>query len=90
MDSTGTRASSRRWPAHWAAAGYVVAVPRFPVSSDDFAVLDPAVFDARIADLPEQAVDVAFVVEVDAGSGRARRVASISIGSASTGCPLDR
>ena len=40
---------------HWAAAGYVVAVPRFPVSSDDFAVLDPAVFDARIADLPEQA-----------------------------------
>ena len=49
--------------AHWADAGYVVAVPRFPVSSDDFAVLDPDLFDARIADLPAQADDVAFVVD---------------------------
>jgi predicted dienelactone hydrolase len=48
---------------HWAEAGYVVAVPRFPVSSDDFPELDPIVFDARIADLPEQAVDVSFVID---------------------------
>ena len=77
---------------HWAAAGYVVAVPRFPVSSDDFAVLDPAVFDARIADLPEQAIDVTFVVEAvrKAAWVASWRVASISIDSASTGCPSDR
>jgi predicted dienelactone hydrolase len=48
---------------HWAEAGYVVAVPRFPVSSDDFAVLDPDVFDARITDLSEQATDVAFLID---------------------------
>ncbi len=47
----------------WAEAGYVVAVPRFPVSSDDFPVLDPDVFDSRIADLPEQATDVAFLID---------------------------
>lgn len=48
---------------HWADAGYVVAVPRFPVSRDDFPVLDPAFFDARIADLPAQAIDVTFVID---------------------------
>ena len=48
---------------HWADAGYVVAVPRFPVSSDEFPVLDPSAFDARIADLPEQADDVTFVID---------------------------
>jgi predicted dienelactone hydrolase len=48
---------------YWAEAGYVVAVPRFPVSSDDFAVRDPDVFDARIADLAEQATDVAFLID---------------------------
>jgi dienelactone hydrolase len=47
---------------HWAQAGYVVAVPRFPVSSDEFPVLDPAEFNARVADLPAQADDVTFVI----------------------------
>jgi dienelactone hydrolase len=47
----------------WAEAGYVVAVPRFPVSSDEFPELDSIAFDARIADLPEQAVDVSFVID---------------------------
>jgi predicted dienelactone hydrolase len=51
-----------RLATHWAEAGYVVAVPRFPVSSDEFAVLDPDVYKVRIADLPEQATDVAFVI----------------------------
>ena len=44
---------------HWAEAGYVVAVPRFPVSNDEFPVLDPDRSNARIADLPHQADDVA-------------------------------
>ena len=48
---------------HWAEAGYVVAVPRFPVSSDEFPVIDPAEFNARIADLPGQAGDVIFVID---------------------------
>jgi dienelactone hydrolase len=48
---------------YWAEAGYVVAVPRFPVSSDEFAVIDPAEFNARIADLPGQAGDVIFVID---------------------------
>ena len=47
---------------HWAEAGYVVAVPRFPVSNDEFPALDPALFNARVADLPEQADDVTFVI----------------------------
>jgi predicted dienelactone hydrolase len=54
---------------HWAEAGYVVAVPRFPVSSDEFPELDPDVSNARIADLPAQADDVTFVIaEVTAAS----------------------
>jgi dienelactone hydrolase len=47
---------------HWAEAGYVVAVPRFPVSNDEFPVRDPVEFDARVADLPGQADDVTFVI----------------------------
>ena len=91
MDSTVTRASFTTLAgALGGEAGYVVAVPRFPVSSDDFAVLDPAVFDARIADLPEQAVDVAFVVDRVAPMVDARGSRRSSIGSASTGCRLDR
>ena len=55
---------------HWAESGYVVAVPRFPVSNDEFFVLDPVVFNARVADLPEQATDVTFVVgELIAATG---------------------
>jgi dienelactone hydrolase len=48
---------------HWAAAGYVVAVPRFPVTNDEFAVTDPGVFGERVADMPEQARDVSFVID---------------------------
>ena len=47
---------------HWAEAGYVVAVPRFPVTNDEFTVLDPCERGARLADLPEQADDVTFVI----------------------------
>jgi dienelactone hydrolase len=47
---------------YWAAAGYAVAVPRFPVSSDEFPDLDPALFHARVGDVGEQAGDVAFVI----------------------------
>jgi dienelactone hydrolase len=47
---------------YWAGAGYVVAVPRFPVSNDEFPERDPALSNARIADLAEQAGDVVFVV----------------------------
>ena len=55
---------------HWAEAGYAVAVPRFPVSSDQFPVLDPDAFGERIADLPAQADDVTFVVgEIAATTG---------------------
>lgn len=48
----------------WANAGYVVAVPRFPVSNDGFiAVAGGAFFPERVADLDEQAVDVSFVID---------------------------
>jgi len=47
---------------HWAAGGYAVAVPRFPVSSDEFPTLDPQAFNERVADLPGQAEDVRFLV----------------------------
>jgi dienelactone hydrolase len=46
----------------WAAAGYVVGVPRFPVTNDEFPERDPALYTARVADLGAQAGDVAFVV----------------------------
>jgi dienelactone hydrolase len=65
---------------HWAEAGYVVAVPRFPVSNDEFSVVDPACFDERIADLPDQADDVSFVIGAlaatneDQGSELAARI----------------
>ncbi len=41
---------------HWADAGFVVAVPKFPLSNQE--LLDP-----WFGDVPEQAGDVAFVVE---------------------------
>lgn len=41
---------------HWSDAGYVVAVPKFPLSNHE--VIDPS-----IGDVPEQAADVAFVVD---------------------------
>jgi dienelactone hydrolase len=47
----------------WAEAGYVVAVPRFPVTNDEFPERDPAFDNARIADLATQADDVVFVVD---------------------------
>jgi dienelactone hydrolase len=47
---------------HWAEGGYVVGIPRFPVTNDEFPVSDPAFDNARIADLAAQADDVAFVV----------------------------
>jgi dienelactone hydrolase len=48
---------------YWAAAGYAVAVPRFPVSSDEFPDLDPELFEARLGDLEGQAADLRFVVD---------------------------
>jgi predicted dienelactone hydrolase len=48
---------------YWAEAGYVVAVPRFPVTNDEFPERDPAFDNARIADLAAQADDVVFVVD---------------------------
>jgi dienelactone hydrolase len=48
---------------YWANAGYVVAVPRFPVTHDEFAVTDSSAFGDRIADLPEQARDVTFIID---------------------------
>jgi dienelactone hydrolase len=48
---------------HWADAGYVVAVPRFPVTNDEFPEIDPAFDNARIADLAAQADDVVFVID---------------------------
>lgn len=48
---------------YWADAGYVVAVPRFPVTNDEFPEIDPAFDNARIADLAAQADDVVFVIE---------------------------
>jgi dienelactone hydrolase len=56
---------------HWAEAGYVVAVPRFPVSNDEFPERDPDVRDARLADLGQQAGDVAFVVAEVRAAGEA-------------------
>ena len=47
---------------HWAEAGFAVAVPRFPVSSDEFVDCDPDVLHGRLADVAGQAGDVAFVV----------------------------
>ena len=47
---------------HWAEAGFAVAVPQFPVSSDEFADCDPVVLDRRLADVVGQAGDIAFVV----------------------------
>ena len=47
---------------HWADAGYVVAVPRFPVSSNEFPIRDSQAFNERVADLPAQADDVTFLV----------------------------
>jgi len=48
----------------WAAAGYVVAVPRFPVTNDEFiALADGPFFTERLADLGDQAVDVSFVID---------------------------
>ncbi len=49
---------------HWANAGYAVAVPRFPVSNDEFiAVAGGNFFPERLADLPQQALDVSFVID---------------------------
>ena len=48
---------------HWADAGYVIAVPRFPVSNDDFVeIAGGSFFDERVADLDQQALDVSFVI----------------------------
>ncbi|MFA9564311.1 MAG: alpha/beta hydrolase family protein [Acidimicrobiales bacterium] len=41
---------------HWSDAGFVVAVPKFPLSNHE--VIDPS-----FGDVPEQAADVAFVVD---------------------------
>lgn len=49
---------------HWANAGYAVAVPRFPVSNDEFvAVAGGAFFPERLGDLTQQALDVSFVID---------------------------
>jgi dienelactone hydrolase len=59
---------------HWAEQGYVVAVPRFPVTHDEFPERDPDFHHARFADLGQQADDVAFVVaEVRAASAAGAR-----------------
>ena len=51
---------------HWSDAGYVVAVPKFPLSNHE--LVDPST-----GDVPDQAADVAFVVEqlraIDADGG---------------------
>lgn len=50
--------------AFWADAGYVVAVPRFPVSNDEFiAAAGGPFFSERVADLDAQALDVSFVID---------------------------
>jgi dienelactone hydrolase len=41
---------------HWSDAGFVVAVPKFPLSNHE--VIDPS-----LGDVPDQAADVAFVVD---------------------------
>ena len=49
---------------HWADAGYVVAVPRFPLSNDGFGALAGGeFFDERVADVAQQALDVSFVID---------------------------
>ena len=49
---------------HWANAGYAVAVPRFPVSNDEFAgVAGGTFFSERLGDLEEQARDVSFLLD---------------------------
>jgi dienelactone hydrolase len=49
---------------HWANAGYAVAVPRFPVSNDELiALAGGEFFSERVADLPQQALDVTFVID---------------------------
>ena len=78
----------------WAEAGYVVAVPRFPVTNDEFSESDPAFVNARIADLAAQADDVVFVIEklrATARTGRTRSPdASIPTVSDCTGCRSGR
>ena len=49
---------------HWANAGYAVAVPRFPVSNDEFDEIAGGEFFAqRVADLTQQSLDVSFVID---------------------------
>jgi len=49
---------------HWANAGYAVAVPRFPVSNDEFMALAGGdFFSERVADLTQQSLDVTFVID---------------------------
>jgi len=58
--------------AFWSAAGYVVAVPRFPVSNDEFVALAGGpFFSERVADLDDQALDISVVIDgvVAAGAG---------------------
>ena len=71
----------------WANAGYVVAVPEFPASSDEFiAVAGGEFFPDRVADLPQQALDVSFVIDemaaldVDGSSELSGRVDEERIG----------
>lgn len=72
---------------HWADAGYVVAVPRFPITNDEAATADTADDVARrLADLGGQAGDISFVVDavlaagVDPSSPLADRLDSRRIG----------
>lgn len=71
----------------WSNAGYVVAVPRFPVSNDVFvAAAGGDFFAERLGDLMEQARDVSFVIDellafdATADSVLANRVDSARIG----------
>ena len=79
---------------HWAEAGFAVAVPRFPVSSDEFPDCDPDVLHRRLADVGDQAGDVAFVVDAlltgTAGRPAVSPSASIRDVSGSTACRSDR
>lgn len=47
-----------RLASFWADAGYVVAVPRFPVSNDNFGAPEPQLSSLPLADVFEQAGDV--------------------------------
>lgn len=47
----------------WRDAGYVVAVPRFPVTADDAAVVDGSALTQRLADLSGQVGDVQFLLD---------------------------